>query len=246
MLLVAGVAALAVAALLLPLDAVPEAVARLGPAAPVAGVLVGAALLVALVPRTPVSVACGLLFGATLGPICALFVMVVAATVTFVAGRLLGREFLMRWAQRLAGHRIGRAWTSLDRWVAREGLLAVAAVRSLPLAPYGLVGYAYGASAVRVRDYAVGSVLAGSPSAVTYALLGAAVGGLGGGATPLTIVPMLVGTALTGVVVTRTVLRLRATRRRRLQDDADHPAGDDDDLLRGPTVQRPGHLGQSG
>ena len=102
--------------------------------------LVGAALLVALVPRTPVSFACGLLFGTVIGTLCALLVALVAATVTFVAGRLLGREFVAR--------RGGRRFAALESWITREGMLAVAAVRSLPLGPYGLAGYAYGASAV--------------------------------------------------------------------------------------------------
>jgi uncharacterized membrane protein YdjX (TVP38/TMEM64 family) len=209
--LVAGVAALAVIALLLPLDTLPEAVLRLGPVAPVAGVLVGAALLVALVPRTPVSVACGLLFGAALGAVTALAVMVVAATVTFVAGRLLGRGFLVGWAQRLAGRRAGRVWDSLQQWIAREGVLAVAAVRSLPLAPYGLIGYAYGASNVRVRVYAFGSALAGSPSAVTYALLGAALPAAGQ-ASPFTLLPLAIGILLTTAVTLRTRAHLRKQR----------------------------------
>ncbi len=210
--LVVGVAALATAAVLLPRDALPESVALLGPGAPVAGVLAGAALLMALVPRTPVSMACGLLFGATLGSVCALAVMVVAATATFAAGRWLGRDFVLRWARRAAGHRVGRAWDGLERWIAREGTLAVAAVRAMPLAPYGLVGYAYGASGVRVRHYAVGTLLAGSPSAVTYALLGAAIAGVGQ-ASPLTLAPLAIGLTLTAVVAVRT--RRHAARERR-------------------------------
>src|SRR3954469_97082 len=150
-LLVSAVAALALAGWLLPLSGVTAAVARLGPAAPVVGVAVGAALLVALVPRTPVSLACGLLFGAVLGAVCALLVALVAAAVTFGAGRLLGREFVRRHS--------GRRYAQLERGVTRDGVLAVAAVRALPLGPYGLSGYAYGASAVRSRHYALGTLI---------------------------------------------------------------------------------------
>jgi uncharacterized membrane protein YdjX (TVP38/TMEM64 family) len=209
--LVGGVAALAVTAMLLPLRDLPEVVTRIGPGAPVAGVVVGAALLLALVPRTPISVACGLIFGAGLGALCALAVTAVAATATFAAGRLLGRDFVERWTRRLAGRRVGRAWNGVERWIAREGTLAVAAVRAMPVAPYGLVGYAYGASAVRVRHYALGSALAGSPSAVTYALLGAAIGGAGS-AGPLTVVPLTIGVVLTVVVGVRTRRHVRRTR----------------------------------
>jgi uncharacterized membrane protein YdjX (TVP38/TMEM64 family) len=199
--LVAVVALLALTAFLLPLHAIPAAVAGLGVAAPLAGVAVGAALLVALVPRTPVSVACGLLFGATLGTACALAVALVAATLTFAAGRLLGREFVQR--------RAGRRWQKLEQWVAREGVLAVAAVRALPLGPYGLVGYAYGASGVRLRDYVLGTVIAATPSAVTYALLGAAIGSPGG-LSPLAFVPLGFGLVLSAVVVVRSRRHLKA------------------------------------
>ena len=199
-----GIAALAVAAALLPLHSLPAAVGELGPVAPVVGVALGTALLMALVPRTPISVACGLIFGAGLGVACALATTAVAAATTFLAGRLLGREFLLRHA----GHRTGRTWDRVERWIAREGTLAVAAVRSFPLAPYGLVGYAYGASGVRVRHYALGSLIAGTPSAVAYALLGAAVGGAGH--NPLTYVLLPFGLILAAVVTIRTRLRLRA------------------------------------
>lgn len=165
--LVAGVTALAVLGLSLPLRDLPDAVSSAGPVAPVVGVAVGAALLVALVPRTPVSLACGLLFGAGLGAACALAVALTAAVATFAAGRWLGRDFVAR--------RAGRRWNRVEAWIAREGVLAVAAVRAMPLGPYGLTGYAYGASGVRTRDYALGTLISASPSAVTYALVGAAV-----------------------------------------------------------------------
>lgn len=218
--LLLGVAALATAAAVLPLHTVPEAVAGLGAGAPAVGVIIGAALIAALVPRTPISVACGLIFGATLGTVSALAVMVVAATVTFGAGRTLGRDYLVGRAQRHSGRRLGRAWGLLERWVEREGILAVAAVRSLPLAPYGLVGYAYGASGVRVRDYAIGTVLAGTPSAVTYALLGAAVGAAGE-ASPVTLLPLAIGILLVASVAVRTRVRLS----RRVYQPAGQPAG---------------------
>src|SRR5258706_831013 len=119
--LVLGVAALAAAAFLLPLHTVPGAVQQLGLLAPVAGVAVGAALLVALVPRTPISLACGVLFGAAMGTACALLLALLAAAVTFVLGRALGRDFAARHA--------GRRWNTLERWISREGVMAVAAGR---------------------------------------------------------------------------------------------------------------------
>ena len=194
MVLVLGVAALALLAWLLPLDTVQATVASLGVLGPLAGVLVGAAMLTALVPRTPVSVACGLLFGAWMGTLVALGLALVAAVVTFAAGRWLGREFVARHA--------GRRWTSIERWITREGVLAVAAVRAIPLGPYGLMGYAYGASAIRVRDYTLGTAISAPPAAITYALLGAAVAGADS-ASPITFVPLIFGFALCAAVLIR-------------------------------------------
>jgi uncharacterized membrane protein YdjX (TVP38/TMEM64 family) len=194
LLLAVGVAALAAIAFALPLHEIPTAVQHLGPLAPVAGVAVGATLLVALVPRTPISLACGLLFGAVTGALCALLVALLAATVTFAAGRWLGRDFAMR--------RAGRHWRRLEGWIDREGALAVAAVRALPIGPYGLSGYAYGASRVRVRPYAVGTFVAAVPSAISYALLGAAVAG-SRALSALSVLPLAVGLLLSATLVIR-------------------------------------------
>jgi uncharacterized membrane protein YdjX (TVP38/TMEM64 family) len=97
-------------------------------------------------------------------------------------------------------------------------VLGVATVRSLPVAPYGLVGYAYGTSAVRTRDYLVGTLLAGIPSAIVYSFIGAAVAG-GGSTGLLTAVP----TAISLVLVI--ILMVRA--RRRAATDPRQPTATD-------------------
>lgn len=194
LILVLVIAGASAAAFMLPLGALPATVGRLGLLGPFAGVAIGAALLVALVPRTPISLACGVLFGAGLGSVCALALALVAAAVTFAAGRWLGRDFVIRHA--------GRHWARLEGWVEREGTLAVAAVRSFPLGPYGLAGYAYGASSVRTRHYALGTAIAAAPSAVTYAIVGAAVA-RADRLSPLSLVPLAVSLLLSAAVVLR-------------------------------------------
>jgi len=165
--LVALVAMLALAVALLPLHRMPAAAASLGAWGPPAAIAIGAGLLAALVPRTAISLACGALFGAIGGGAIALAAAMVACAVTFTVGRALGRDAVAAHA----GDRLGR----LDAWLAGTGLLSVVVVRLLPIAPYGLVGYAYGTTSVRVRDYLVGSLIGATPSAFTYAAVGAAV-----------------------------------------------------------------------
>lgn len=171
------VVALAVVGWQLPVRQLAEEASRIGPAVAVA---LGAALLMALVPRTAVSLACGALFGTALGAGCALLAAVCGAGLAFGIGRLLGRDFI---EQRARG-RLARA----DRWLRQRGLLSVLVVRMLPIAPYGLVSYAYGASGTRTHHYLGGTVLGALPSAVTYAAIGAAATAASG-FNPLTLIP---------------------------------------------------------
>lgn len=133
-----------------------------GPAA----VVLGAVLLAFLVPRTAISLGCGALFGAVAGFGWALAAAMLAALATFVVGRWLGRD----WVAARAGPRLA----ALDSWLVRRGLLAVIVVRMTPLAPFGLVGYAYGTTSVRRTPYLLGTLAGAAPSAASYAAIGAA------------------------------------------------------------------------
>ncbi|NUR73507.1 MAG: TVP38/TMEM64 family protein [Hamadaea sp.] len=179
-----GVGVVALLASQVPLTAVPGEVRELGAFGPAATVVAAAGLLMALVPRTAISLACGLLFGAVAGAGVALVAAVGAAVATFWLGRWAGRDTVQR---RLRG-RIAR----LDTWLAQRGTLAVVVVRLLPIAPFGLVGYAYGSSATRFRHYLAGTAIGGAPSAFAYAAIGAAVVAPSG-ATLLTYLPAALG-----------------------------------------------------
>lgn len=108
----------------------------------------------------------GALFGVFPGAIWAYVAAIAAAAITYTAGRWAGRDLLLA----KAGDRVHR----LDQWLARRGVLAVVVVRLLPVAPFGLVGYAYGASSVRFRHYLLGTMIGSFPSSISYATIGAA------------------------------------------------------------------------
>ena len=185
---------LAVAAITLPLHDIADAVMALGPAAAVAVAVAGGLLLSVLVPRTAITLACGALLGAATGAATALAAAVIAAAATYYAGRWAGRGVL----HARAGGRLAR----LDGWLNRRGLSAVLLVRFLPLAPFGLIGYAYGTTSVCRKRYLLGTTLAAIPSAVTYAVIGSAVA-RPGEMSPLSLAPALIGFALTTVIVVR-------------------------------------------
>jgi uncharacterized membrane protein YdjX (TVP38/TMEM64 family) len=188
------VTGLAVAAVLLPLRDIADALTALGPAAAVAVAVIGGLLLSVLIPRTAITLACGALLGAATGALAALAAAVLAAIATYYAGRWAGRGVL----HARAGSRLAR----LDGWLNRRGLAAVLLVRFLPLAPFGLVGYAYGTTSVCRKRYLLGTTIAAVPSAISYAVIGAAVTDPHG-MSPLTLAPALIGFVLTTAIVYR-------------------------------------------
>jgi uncharacterized membrane protein YdjX (TVP38/TMEM64 family) len=199
--LAVGVAGLAAGAASLPLHTLPDAVATLGPAAAVAAAGAGALLLAVMVPRTAISLACGALLGPLLGATAALAAAMLAAAGTYAAGRWAGRGALSAAGAHGAGRWLGSRLNRLDAWLNRRGLSAVLLVRFLPLAPFGLIGYAYGTTSVRHHHYLLGTLIAALPSTFSYAFIGAAVVAPGR-VSWLTFVPAAIGFTLsTGIVV---------------------------------------------
>jgi uncharacterized membrane protein YdjX (TVP38/TMEM64 family) len=79
-------------------------------------------------------------------------------TLTYVIGYGLGRKTVGR----LAGRRLNR----VNRLISRQGVLAVIAVRLLPVAPYSLVNLAAGAVHLRFRDFILGTAIGLTPGIV--------------------------------------------------------------------------------
>lgn len=100
--------------------------------------------LVALVAYGPVAGFACVMSGALLGAVC-----------SYGIGYFLGREVL----ERLGGARINR----LSRRLARRGLLAVIAVRMVPVAPFAVVNMVAGISHIRLRDLLLGTAIGITP-----------------------------------------------------------------------------------
>jgi uncharacterized membrane protein YdjX (TVP38/TMEM64 family) len=181
----------------------PRLAHSLGGYAPVAAVVGGALLLVALVPRTFVTLAAGAIFGPVQGAAYALGAALLAAAIGFAVGRLLGRQFV---AERVRG-RLSR----LDGWFARQSVVGVMTVRLLPIAGFGLVSYGYGTTGARLLPYLVGSVLASIPSAFGYAAIGAAVSDPGS-INWFAAAPAGLGLVATAIILTRWRLAHRRAR----------------------------------
>ncbi|MGF1628635.1 MAG: VTT domain-containing protein [Kiloniellaceae bacterium] len=87
-----------------------------------------------------------------------------SASLTYVIGRKVGTQPL----RNLLGTRVNR----VSRALARRGVLSVAALRMLPIAPFTFVNLAAGAAQVRFFDYIVGTILGLAPGILVITLLG--------------------------------------------------------------------------
>lgn len=137
--------------------------------------VLGYALLVLVpTPASLLTILGGALFGVWWGALLAWVGAWLGSLGGFVVGRGLGRPAV----DRLLGGRLKLA----DRVLRQHGLVAVLAVRLVPLFPFTPLNYAAGLVGVRARDYLLGTALGIVPGAVAYAAVGAS------GADPLGIV----------------------------------------------------------
>jgi len=108
-----------------------------------------------LVPVTGLIAASGLVFGFLEGSLVALSGSLAGAAVGYGAGRTLWRDAV----RRLAGPRLDR----VSRRLGERGLVAAAALRVVPVAPFAVVNLVAGASHIRARDFLLGTLLGMTP-----------------------------------------------------------------------------------
>ncbi|QQP88755.1 VTT domain-containing protein [Skermanella sp. TT6] len=87
-----------------------------------------------------------------------------SAAVLFWVGRLGGR----RWVRRFGGRFVNK----ISRRLADQGILAVAVIRVMPVAPFSVVNVVAGASHLRFTDYVIGTALGMAPGTLAFSLLG--------------------------------------------------------------------------
>ena len=187
-------------------DALRDGVAAAGGWGVVAFVVVYAALSLTPFPASALTIASGLLFGLAVGATVVVFAATLGAWLAFLLARVLGREGVsrIRWA-RIA---------SVDAMLENRGLAAVLLVRLVPLFPFMAVNYAAGLSAVRQRDYLIGTAVGIVPATVGYTAVGAY------GTSPLS---WPFGVAVLGVVIVSVTAGYAARRlksRTGVDDDA--------------------------
>jgi phosphatidylserine/phosphatidylglycerophosphate/cardiolipin synthase-like enzyme/uncharacterized membrane protein YdjX (TVP38/TMEM64 family) len=128
----------------------------------VLGVFIVAGLLA--FPVTVLIAATAATFGPWLGFVYAAAGALASAIVAYGVGALAGREAL----EDVLGPRLNR----VRRTITRRGMLAVAAIRMVPVAPFTLINLVAGASKIPLLDYVLGTVFGMLPGLVVISLLG--------------------------------------------------------------------------
>jgi len=115
-------------------------------------------------PVTMLILATAAVFGPLLGTLYAALGVALSAAVMFAVGRRFGGQWASGWPG-------GRGRRVLDRLRAR-GLLAVVAIRVVPVAPFTLTNLACGAAGIRPLDFGLGTLIGMSPGLLAMALVG--------------------------------------------------------------------------
>ncbi|WP_309142351.1 VTT domain-containing protein [Bradyrhizobium sp. sGM-13] len=96
--------------------------------------------------------------------------VLLSALTLFSIGRVLGQARL----QRLLGRRAAR----IQSGIIGKGVMAVAMIRMVPIAPFSIVNLVAGASKLSLRDFVLGTVLGMAPGIAVMAALGAQIADL--------------------------------------------------------------------
>lgn len=197
-------------------DDLAAAIRETGPAAAVVYVLAYALLTILLFPGSLLTAVGGVLFGTGWATLLAVIGASLGAAGAFGLGRRLGREQVAR----LAGRRI----SALDRWLTRQGFVAVLYARLIPVIPFNVLNYGAGVTGVRFRDYLLATVIGIVPGTFAYAALG---GSFRDPLSPvfLTAVGLIVLLLVAGPLVNR-LLRSRGAVPADLVDDTKRDGSD--------------------
>jgi uncharacterized membrane protein YdjX (TVP38/TMEM64 family) len=104
-----------------------------------------------------------LALGPALGFACSACGVLLAASSTFGIGRLLGREPVRRW--------LGSRLDTLEERLKRRGVIAVALLRKVPIAPFTFVNLAIGAVGVSYVDFIAGTALGMLPGIAAFSFV---------------------------------------------------------------------------
>ena len=117
------------------------------------------------VPKNVLGIAAGVVWGFALGALLVYLGALLGAALAFGIGRALGRDAV----EKFTGARVER----IDAILRRRGLASIIGVRLIPVLPFTVINYTASLTAVRTRDYALGTILGIIPGTLAYVAVGA-------------------------------------------------------------------------
>jgi uncharacterized membrane protein YdjX (TVP38/TMEM64 family) len=117
-----------------------------------------------MIPLNLLVLQAAFLFGPVTGFLTAFTAALGSAMAAFCIGRSIGHDGL----KRLATPQIER----LCRRLARRGVLAVAAIRLLPIAPFTMVNLVLGAARIKPRHFTIGTAIGLTPGLLALSIFG--------------------------------------------------------------------------
>ncbi len=127
----------------------------------VIGAFIGGGLV--FFPVTVLILATVAVFGSWVGMLLAATGATLSAAATYLVGRGIGQRTL----RRIVGPRISR----VRHGISDHGIITIASIRLVPVAPFTLVNLVAGAARVRFFDYVIGTLLGLAPGLLTMTLL---------------------------------------------------------------------------
>jgi phosphatidylserine/phosphatidylglycerophosphate/cardiolipin synthase-like enzyme/uncharacterized membrane protein YdjX (TVP38/TMEM64 family) len=101
-------------------------------------------------------------FSPTWGTLYSLLGCLLSALTTYLIGSSLGKQMV----RKMVGQRLNR----LSRQMAKQGILSVAMIRNMPVAPFAIVNIIAGASHIKLKDYLIGTALGMLPGIVAITI----------------------------------------------------------------------------
>ena len=168
-----GIAAVAAAALLLPLDDWLVWTAEWVRAAGAPGIALYVVLYVVatvlLLPGSALTLVAGFAWGPILGSVIVLPTATMASLLAFLVGRFVARDWVERKIRRRP------RFAAVDRAVKNRSFRVVLLLRLSPVFPYNFLNYALGLTGVPLGRYALASFIGMLPGTVLYVYVGSLV-----------------------------------------------------------------------
>lgn len=125
---------------------------------------------VILFPAALLSTASGAMWGPYLGTFYTVIGATISSCVPFLIARLLGRKFAEKMLKKANKADV------CDRFIGKNGFVAVLVMRLVPVFPWDAVNYGSGLCGIRFRDYILATLIGIIPGSFTYNLAGSSIG----------------------------------------------------------------------